>query len=115
MKIDVKEVGSVVVLHVGGNLMGGPETVAIHEKVKELIKENKHKVVIDLSKVSWMNSSGLGTLMGCMTSLRNAKGELKLIGVGDKVKNLFIITKLITLFETYNTEEDAIKSFHKAS
>ncbi len=115
MKIDVKEVGSVAVLKVGGNLMGGSETIAVHEKVKELIKGNKNKVVIDLSKVSWMNSSGLGTLMGCMTSLRNAKGELKLIGVADKVKNLFIITKLITLFETYDTEEEAIKSFQKTS
>jgi anti-sigma B factor antagonist len=114
MKIDVHEVGSVVVLKVGGNLMGGPETIAVHEKVKELIKQNKHNVVIDLSKVSWMNSSGLGSLMGCMTSLKNAKGELKLIGVTDKVKNLCIITKLITLFETYTTEQDAIDAFHNA-
>lgn len=113
MKIEVKEIGSVVVLKVGGNLMGGPETIAIHEKVKELIKENKKQVVIDLSKVSWMNSSGLGTMMGCMMSLRNAKGELKLFGVADKVKNLFIITKLITLFDTYDSEDEAVKAFQK--
>jgi anti-sigma B factor antagonist len=49
-----------------------------------------------------------------MTSLKNAKGELKLSGVTDKVKNLFIITKLITLFDTYNTEADAVKAFQKA-
>ncbi|HEX9933591.1 MAG TPA: STAS domain-containing protein [bacterium] len=114
MKIDVNEIGSVVVLKVGGNLMGGPETIAIHEKIKELIKENKKQVVIDLSKVAWMNSSGLGTLMGCMTSLRNVKGELKLSGVTEKVKNLFIITKLITLFDTYDTEKDAIEAFKKS-
>jgi anti-sigma B factor antagonist len=114
MKIETKETGSVVVLKVNGNLMGGPETIAIHEKVKELIKENKKQVVIDLSKVSWMNSSGLGTLMGCMTSLRNAKGELKLTGVTEKVKNLFIITKLITLFDTHDTEENAVKAFQKS-
>jgi anti-sigma B factor antagonist len=113
MKIEVHEINSIVVLKVGGNLMGGPETMAIHEKVKELIKENKKSVVIDLSKVSWMNSSGLGTLMGCMTSLRNANGELKLSGVTEKVKNLFIITKLITLFDTYDTEADAVKAFQK--
>lgn len=111
MKIDVKEYSDVFVLTVRGNLMGGPETLAIHEKVKELIDESKLKVVVDLSHVKWMNSSGLGTMMGCMTSLKNAGGELKLSGVTEKVKSLFMITKLITIFDTYDTVEDAVAAF----
>jgi anti-sigma B factor antagonist len=111
MNIDVKEQNDVAVLTVKGNMMGGPETIAVHDKVKELIDQKKTKVVIDLSHVKWMNSSGLGTMMGCLTSLKSANGDLKLCGVTDKVKSLFMITKLITLFETYETPEEAIKAF----
>ena len=111
MNIDVKEQDDVAVLTVKGNMMGGPETIAVHDKVKELIDQKKTKAVIDLSHVKWMNSSGLGTMMGCLTSLKSANGDLKLCGVTDKVKSLFMITKLITLFETYETPEEAIKAF----
>ena len=113
MNIEVKEFSDVSVMGIKGNLMGGPETIAVHEKVKELISGGKRSIVIDLSKVKWMNSSGLGTMMGCLTSLRNANGELKLCGVTEKVKSLFMITKLITLFDTYPTQEEAVKAFRK--
>ncbi len=113
MNIDVKHVGDVTVLDIKGNLMGGPETISVHDTVKELIGQEKKKVVINLSKVKWMNSSGLGTMMGCLTSIRNAKGELKLSGVTEKVKSLFMITKLITLFDTYDSSGDAVEAFQK--
>ena len=113
MNFEVKEIGQVNILIVKGNLMGGPETISIHDHVKELIAQGKKQVVIDLSKVKWMNSSGLGTMMGCLTSLRNAKGDLKLAGVTEKVKSLFMITKLVTLFETFDTSEQAAKAFQK--
>jgi anti-sigma B factor antagonist len=115
MNIDVKAFGDVNLLMIRGNLMGGPETISIHDKVKELIEQNKKKVVIDLSNVKWMNSSGLGTMMGCLTSLKNAEGDLKLCGVTEKVKSLFMITKLITLFETYGTQDEAVKAFEKGA
>ena len=111
MNIEVKDIGGAAVLDVRGNLMGGPETISVHDKVKELIETDRKNVVIDLSRVKWMNSSGLGTIMGCLTSLKNAGGELKLCGVTEKVKSLFIITKLITLFETYGTVDEAVKAF----
>lgn len=111
MNIDLKEVGDVTVMGIKGNMMGGPETISVHDTVKELINQGKTKVVVDLSQVKWMNSSGLGTMMGCLTSLKNSQGDLKLSGVTEKVKSLFMITKLITLFETYDTYEDAAKAF----
>ena len=111
MNIDVKEFDDVSLLSIRGNMMGGPETIAVHDKVKDLIERNKIKVVIDLSHVKWMNSSGLGTMMGCLTSLKNVDGDLKLCGVTEKVRSLFMITKLITLFETYETSEEAVKAF----
>ncbi len=113
MQIKEQMKGDVAVIALKGKLMGGPETMAIHTKVKELIESGVNKVVIDLGKVSWMNSTGLGALMSSMTSLRNADGDLKLTRVTDKVKSLFMITKLITIFDTFDTEEEAIASFEK--
>jgi len=111
MGIEIKDVNDVTVLVIKGNLMGGPETLNIHDQVKELVEQGKRKIVMDLSNVKWMNSSGLGTIMGCLTSVRNADGDMKLCGVTEKVKSLFIITKLLTLFEAYDNIDEAVKSF----
>ena len=111
MQIKEEIHGDVAVLYLKGNLMGGPEGMQVHEKVKSLLADKMKKIVIDLSKVKWMNSSGLGILMACMTSVQNAGGQLKISGATEKIKNLFMITKLITLFETYETAERAIASF----
>ncbi|RMD91602.1 MAG: anti-sigma factor antagonist [Calditrichaeota bacterium] len=111
MQIKEQMQGDVAIINLKGKLMGGPETQAIHEKVKEMVENGVKKVVIDLGKVKWMNSSGLGALMGAMTTLRNAGGDLKLANVTDKVQSLFMITKLITIFETYNSVDEAVKSF----
>lgn len=111
MQVGVKSIEDVSVVTIKGNLMGGPETIAVHERVKELIETDKTKVVIDLSKVKWMNSSGLGIIMGCLTSLKNAKGDLKICGATEKVKSLFMITKLITLFESYDNLDKAVEAY----
>ena len=91
--------------------MGGSETMAVHERVKALSENKASKVVIDLSKVKWMNSSGLGILIGCMTTLKNAGGELKLAAVTEKVQSLFMITKLVTIFDTEDDVETAVRNF----
>ncbi|MFQ5772455.1 MAG: STAS domain-containing protein, partial [bacterium] len=104
--------GEVAVLALKGKLMGGPETTAIHQKVKDLVGNKVNKIVIDLGKVKWMNSSGLGALMGSLTTTKNAGGELKLANVTEKVKSLFMITKLVTIFETFEGVDKAIESFN---
>ena len=113
MGVEVKEHNDIVVIDIKGNLMGGPETAAVHDKVKELVDQNKKKVVINLAHVKWMNSSGLGILMGCLTSMRNAGGDLKLCGVTEKVQSLFMITKLVTIFDTHSDSKEAVKAFQE--
>ncbi len=113
MKIKEKIQGDVAVLTVSGNLMGGPESTELHDKVKSLLADGFKKVVIDIKGVKWMNSSGLGTLMACMTSLQNAGGSLKLASVTDKVKSILMITKLIEIFETYENADRAVAQFLK--
>ena len=103
--------GDVAVLELKGKLMGGLETSEIHEKDQELIGQGAKKVVADVEKVSWMNSTGLGALIGAMSSLRNAGGDLKLARITENVENLFVITKLVTIFDTFDTVEEAVTAF----
>ncbi len=111
MQINEQRQGDVVVLALKGKLMGGTETQAVHQKVKELTEDKVLKIVVDLAKVKWMNSSGLGAIIGSMTTIKNAGGELKLANVTDKVHSLFMITKLITIFDTHESVAEAVESF----
>jgi anti-sigma B factor antagonist len=110
MKIKEKIENHVAVLSLSGKMMGGPETTALHDHVKGLIKEGINKVVIDLAGVKWINSSGLGVLMATMTTLKSADGQLKLANVTEKVESLLMITQLMRIFETYATVERAVSS-----
>lgn len=111
MKIKEKIEHDIAVLSVSGNMMGGPETQKLHEKVKSLLNDGIKKIVIDLSGVKWMNSSGLGTLMAALASIEEAGGKLKLAGVAEKVQSLLMITQLMKVFETYESVERACASF----
>ena len=103
--------GGIYILEIKGKLMGGPETTEIHKRVKDLAENGVKKIVIDLGKVSWMNSTGLGALMSSLTTIRNADGDLKIARATDKVKSLFMVTKLITIFDSYDSVDDALKAF----
>jgi anti-sigma B factor antagonist len=104
--------GKIVVLELNGNLMGGDETIEVHEKVKTLIQEGFVNIVIDLAKVKWMNSSGLGVLMSALSSCKNADGVLKIANVTDKVESLLMITQLTKIFHNYDSAEKAVASFN---
>ncbi|MBN1482553.1 anti-sigma factor antagonist [candidate division KSB1 bacterium] len=111
MAIKEEMKAGVSILEIKGKLMGGPETTEIHTRVKELVANGVKKVVIDLGKVSWMNSTGLGALMSSLTTMRNAEGDLKIARATDKVKSLFMVTKLITIFDSYDSVDDAVHAF----
>lgn len=113
MSVKEKIDEDIAIISVSGNLMGGPETTAVHDKVREIVGKGHKKLVIDLGGVKWINSSGLGVLMGSMTTMKNAEGEMKLANVSDRIQSLFMITKLITIFETFDSTDKAIGSFMK--
>ncbi len=113
MKLTSREIGDVIVLEPKGKIMGGPDATTLHDKLHEFIDQNKKKVVIDLAKVDWMNSTGLGILISGLTTLRNNGGELKLANVTQKIKSLLTITKLITVFESFDSLDEAVASFNK--
>jgi len=111
MNYSVSEQDGVVVISLTGKIMGGPEATEINEKFHQLIDEKKLKIIIDLNNVEWMNSSGLGILIGAVTLLSNNQGKLRLINVSDRIQNLLKITKLSGIFETSDSLEAAISSF----
>jgi anti-sigma B factor antagonist len=113
MKLTSRQIGDVMVLEPKGKIMGGPDATILHDQLHEFIDQNKKKVVIDLAKVDWMNSTGLGILISGLTTLRNNGGELKLANVTEKIQSLLTITKLITVFECFDSVEDAVASFNK--
>ena len=115
MSFNVNERYNCVVIEFKGNVMGGPDAVGLNEKLHELIEEGKKNVVVDLSKVKFMNSSGLGMLIGALTTMRKAGGDLRIANATDKIESLLIITKLVTVFKHYKTLEEAIESFEEES
>jgi len=99
------------ILTLKGKLMGGPDTEKLRNEIHDITDQGIKQLVINLEKIKWINSSGLGALMTAMTSMKNAGGKLKLAKITDRVESLLMITQLITIFETYETIEEAIGSF----
>lgn len=111
MKLKTREQENVVIIEVKGKVMGGPDATVFQDEVKSQIAKGRKKFIFDLGGVDWMNSSGLGILIGAFTTIKNAGGELKLANVTEKIQSLFMITKLVTIFDSYDSVESALKSF----
>ena len=112
MKFDIRERKSIVIIVLDGEMVGGPDATVLIEKLHDLIDSGKNRIVVDLAKVDWMNSSGLGILIGGLTTMRNNGGDLKLASITERIQSLLMITKLLTVFESYDTIEKAIESFN---
>ena len=91
--------------------MGGPAATDFQDEIRNLIEKGKTKVVGDLSKVNFMNSSGLGIIIIALTSLRNAGGDLKICGASERIESLLMVTKLITVFDHHRTLDQAVAAF----
>ncbi|MBN2030090.1 STAS domain-containing protein [bacterium] len=111
MTVQINIEKNVVVLKIQGKLMGGPDTEACHKKMKSLIEKGQQQIVADLSEVEWVNSSGLGMLVACYTSCRNAGGHFKIARPTEKTKSLLKMTKLNTVLEIFNNTQQAIESY----
>ena len=111
MKISRADKDGIVVLQVSGKLMGGPDADAFDQQVKQILGEGRRKILVDLGDVSWVNSTGLGILISNYTTLKNAGGALKLVHTSPRIKQIFTVTKLNTIFESFDDENAARASF----
>lgn len=113
MNYNIDEKYNCVILTLKGNVMGGPDGAKLHDTLHDLKEDGKTNIVVDLSKVKFMNSSGLGMLISAMTTMRNAGGDLRLANVADRIQSLLVITKLITVFKHFESVDEAAKSFEE--
>ncbi len=111
MKIQDEVKGDVAIIQLKGKVIGGPDATMFHGKLHELVSAGKKRVVIDLAKVDLMNSVGLGMMISALATVSSAGGELRLVNVTKGIKTLLTITQLVRIFQTYESTEDAIKSF----
>lgn len=111
MSFDVSERYNCMVIQFKGNVMGGPDAVSLNETLHDLIEKDQKNVVVDLAKVKFMNSSGLGMLIGALTTMRKAGGDLRIANATDKIESLLVVTKLITVFTHFKSVDDAVESF----
>ena len=112
LKITTRTLGDAVVVYCDGRIVFGEEAASLREKVKGIIGAAR-KIVIDLKGVDYIDSGGLGTLVGLYTSAHSAGGEIKLSHLTHRVRDQLQITKLITVFDCHDTEEGAVKAFQQ--
>ena len=112
MQLEERPVGDIVIVGVKGDItLNKGSDVVLRDKVRSLIQQGHLKLLIDLSQVSYMDSAGLGELVQAYATTRNKGGSLKLVGLTKRLVDLLAITKLATVFESFDREADAIASF----
>jgi anti-sigma B factor antagonist len=111
LKIRERKRDGVAILEMSGKLMGGPDAETFDETLKTLIHEDCRNVIVDMERVSWVNSTGLGILISGYTTLKKSGGELKLLKVSDRIENIFVVSKLYTVFASFQDEDEAVRSF----
>ena len=111
LRMTDRDVNGVTVIEIEGRIVLGEESNSFREKVKSLLAAGKKKIVLNLSNVSYIDSAGLGTLVATFHSARSQGATLKLSHLGAKFKEVLQVTKLMTVFDTYENETAAIQSF----
>jgi anti-sigma B factor antagonist len=111
MTVQLREINGVTILDVAGRITLGEGSVILREKVREQLNLGKHRIIVNLAGVSYIDSSGLGELTSAFTTAKNRGVTLKLLNLTKRVHDLMQITKLYTVFDVYDDEGTAIESF----
>lgn len=111
MKINEKAHGDVMVLNLSGKIMGGSDHDLFHTEIKTLVNEGYVDVLLNMNKVNWINSTGLGVLVSGYHTVKKNGGQVKICCVTDRIDNILNVTQLKLVFETFETEDEALTSF----
>lgn len=103
--------GEIAIIEVRGSLTGDEETDQFREEVADFVEQGNKSLIIDLQRVNYMNSLGLGAIISAHASFKKNEGEIKLVGVSKNIQNLFTITRLISIFDVQESVDDAVQSF----
>lgn len=111
VKLTTRQVGDVTVIDLAGRITLGEGSSTLRDALKDLVNKNQKKILLNLKEVSYIDSSGIGELVAAYTTVTNQGGELKLLGLTNRVKDLLQITKLYTIFDVHEEEAHAVRSF----
>ncbi len=111
MQISERHVGDVAIIELNGRLVLGDSDSLLRDKVNSLVQQGEKHILVNLSQVSYMDSSGIGELVGCYTTVARRGGALKLLGLTKRISDLLAITKLLTVFDSFDGEKEAVASF----
>ena len=114
MQIEERSAGDVIVLDLKGKMTLGEGDELLKDKINSLVQQGRRKVVLNLEGVPYIDSAGLGQIVGGYTTIARQGGSLKLLNLTKRITDLLSITKLLTVFETYDSEADAVRSFTSA-
>ena len=114
LKLNTRTVDGVLIVDCSGRLIFGEESASLRDTLRDLIPQNK-KIVLNLGGVSYIDSGGLGTLVALYTNARNNGSSIKLANLTQRVGDLLQVTKLLTVFDVYDSEERALESFRSAA
>ncbi|HWC75958.1 MAG TPA: STAS domain-containing protein [Blastocatellia bacterium] len=111
--MDIKErvVDGVSVLDLSGKIVLGEGDVQVRERIKDLLADGQRRILLNLADVTYIDSAGLGGLISAYTTTKREGGQLKLVNLTKRLQDLLAITKLITVFDTYENESDALATF----
>jgi len=112
LKIQERRIGDVTVLDMDGNIRIGGSNVALKKAILSLVTEGRNQIVLNLARVAYVDSSGLGELISAHVTLNNNGGQIKLLNLTQRLQELMTITKLLTIFEAYEDESKAVDSFN---
>ena len=114
LRLSTRIVDGIAALDCAGRIVFGDESSLLRDTAKKMINENK-RIVLNLSGVSYIDSGGLGTLVSLFTTAQKAGGSIKLANLTERVGDLLQVTKLLTVFEVYDSEEKALDSYRAAA
>jgi len=114
MQIEERSAGDVIVLDLKGKMTLGEGDELLRDKVNSLVLQGRLKIVLNLEDVPYVDSAGLGEIVRTYTTISRQGGQLKLLSLTKRITDLLSITKLLTVFETFDNEADAIRSFSSA-
>jgi anti-sigma B factor antagonist len=111
MQIEQKSVGEVTIISLKGKMTLGEGDELLRDKVNSLIQQGIKKIVLNLAEVPYIDSAGLGEIVRTYTTVSRQSGKMKLAGLTKRIQDLLAITKLLTVFETFENENEAVRSF----
>lgn len=114
MKFSSRSEGDVVVFDLKGGLEGGQDSYQLKDAVSELLEKNHRKFLINLNRVDFVNSTGIGIIASVFSSISNAGGTMKICNANNKVSRVMMVTKLLEVFDSYEQEADALEAFRSA-